>query len=139
MHGDVFNKKGFAHPFCAIGEHNPSKLICCHISVPLDFPTPSCTILTQPGSLNYTLDLQWSPSFNSQYSVERYNVTVTPDPSSCSRDQVPPGENYSCSRLELQTDYSITVSAINCADQEGEPVRFMSINLQSNYTVACTY
>ena len=28
--------------------------------------------------------------------------------------------NYSCSGLDLQTNYTITVSAINCGDQEGD-------------------
>ena len=66
------------------------------------------------------VSLQWSPSFTSQYDVERYRVSVNPDPSSCSSDQVSPSEDYSCSGLVLGTRYTFTVSAINCGDQEGE-------------------
>ena len=66
------------------------------------------------------ISFQWSPSFTSQYNVERYHVSVNPDPSSCSSDQVSPSEDYSCSGLVLGTRYTFTVSAINCGDQEGE-------------------
>ena len=47
-------------------------------------------------------------------------MSVNPDPSSCSSDQVSPSEDYSCSGLVLGTRYTFTVSAINCGDQEGE-------------------
>ena len=51
-------------------------------------------------------------------------MSVNPDPSSCSSDQVSPSEDYSCSGLVLGTHYTFTVSAINCGDQEGERESF---------------
>ena len=47
-------------------------------------------------------------------------MSVNPDPSSCSSDQVSPSEDYNCYGLVLGTHYTFTVSAINCGDQEGE-------------------
>jgi hypothetical protein len=49
---------------------------------------------------------------------------VTPDPSSCSSDQVSPSEDYSCFGLNTEDEYIISVSAINCGHQEGESVTF---------------
>ena len=80
-------------------------------------PPANCSLLPSPGGA--TISLQWSPSFSSQYAVERYRVSVNPNPSSCSSDQVSPSEDYSCSGLVLGTRYTFTVSAINCGDQEG--------------------
>ena len=52
-------------------------------------------------------------------------MSVDPDPSSfCSSDQVIPSEDYSCPGLSPERNYSITVSAINCGDQEGESDTF---------------
>ena len=51
-------------------------------------------------------------------------MSVNPDPSSCSNDQVSPSEDYSCSGLVLGTHYTFTVSAINCGNQEGGESRF---------------
>ena len=45
-------------------------------------------------------------------------MTVTPNLSTCSRN-VTPSEDYSCPGLALGTQYTFTVSAINCGDQEG--------------------
>ena len=81
------------------------------------------------------LVFQWCPSFNAQYRVERYNVTVTSDPSNCTSDQVSPSEDYSCSGLDLETNYTITVSAINCGDSEGESITFIKkINMEGCYS-----
>ena len=93
-----------------------------HIGVPASPSFLSRALLPSPGGAN--ISLQWSPSFTSQYAVERYRVSVNPDPSSCSSDQVSPSEDYSCSGLVLGTRYTFTVSAINCGDQEGEENRF---------------
>ena len=93
-----------------------------HIGVPASPSFLSRALLPSPGGAN--ISLQWSPSFTSQYAVERYHVSVNPDPSSCSSDQVSPSEDYSCSGLVLGTRYTFTVSAINCGDQEGEENRF---------------
>ena len=83
----------------------------------------SYSLLPSPGDkaeARAEVSLQWSTSFTSQYAVERYHVSVNPDPSSCSSDQVSPSEDYSCSGLVLGTHYTFTVSAFNCGDQEGE-------------------
>ena len=80
-------------------------------------PPTNCSLLPSPGGAE--ISLQWSPSFTSQYAVERYHVSVNSDPSSCSSNQVSPSEDYSCSGLVLWTHYTFTVSAINCGDQEG--------------------
>ena len=88
-------------------------------------PSPSstsCSILPSPGGAEAFL--QWSPSFTSQHAVERYRVSVAPDPSSCSSDQVSPNEDYSCSGLVLGTPYTFTISAINCGNQEGNRMNF---------------
>ena len=81
-------------------------------------PPANCSLLPSPGGAY--ISLQWSPSFTSQYAVERYRVSANPDTSSCSSDQVSPSEDYSCSGLVLGTHYTFTVSAINCGNQEGE-------------------
>ena len=83
----------------------------------------TCSLMTSASGLDASL--QWSSSFNSQHAVERYRVSVDPDPSpSCSSDQVMPSEDYSCPGLSPERNYSITVSAINCGDQEGESDTF---------------
>ena len=93
-----------------------------HFTLPKTTPPPppaNCSLVPS-SSGGAHISLQWSPSFTSQYAVERYHVSVNPDPSSCSSDQVSPSEDYSCSGLVLGTCYIFTVSAINCGDQEGE-------------------
>ena len=84
---------------------------------PLSTSSTPCYLLLPPGGP--VVSFQWSPSFTSQHAVERYRVVVTPDPSSCSSQQVSPSEDYTCSGLVLGTDYSFAVSAINCGNQEG--------------------
>ena len=79
----------------------------------------SCSLHPSTGG-KAEVSLPWSSSFTSQHGVERYRVSVNPDPSSCSSDQVSPSEDYSCSGLVLGTRYTFIVSAINCGDQEGE-------------------
>lgn len=64
--------------------------------------------------------LHWSPSFTSQHAVERYNVSVDPDPNSCSSDQVISNRDYNCSGFVLGTCYHFKISAINCRNQEEE-------------------
>ena len=64
--------------------------------------------------------LQWSEEFNAEHVVERYNVRVSPDPASCTSDQAPPHQNYSCSGLDqMGTNYSVSLTAFNCINQEG--------------------
>ena len=84
----------------------------------------SCSLSSSSGGL-LNFFLQWSHFYNIQNHVERYKVTVTPDPSNCSSNQVSPSEDYSCLGLDLQTNYAINVSAINCGDQEGEIKSYM--------------
>ena len=94
----------------------------CLIHVGPPPPNSSATCSLASG---LDVSLQWSSSFNSQHAVERYRVSVDPDPSSsCSSDQVIPSEDYSCPGLSPERNYSITVSAINCGDQEGESDTF---------------
>ena len=100
-----------------------------HAGFPPSSTDTACSLIPSSGG-GLDVSLQWSSYFNSLHAVERYNVAVTPDPSSCSSDQVPPSEDYSCSGLDLGTNYSITVSAINCGDQEGERASF-NTQLQS--------
>ena len=96
-------------------------LVCCVVScaAPPTSPPAFCSILLLPESAE--VSFQWSSSFTSQHAVERYRVSVTPDPSSCSSDQVSPSEDYRCSGLVLGSPlYTIALSAINCEDQEGD-------------------
>ena len=81
--------------------------------------------MTSNSASGLDVSFQWSSSFNSQHAVERYRVSVDPDPSSsCSSDQVMPSEDFSCPGLSPERNYSITVSTINCGDQEGESYTF---------------
>lgn len=79
----------------------------------------SCLLTPYTSNGGLELLFNWSPSFNFEYSVERYTVGITPDPSSCSSDQVTPTEEYSCSGLDPEINYVVRISAINCGDQEG--------------------
>ena len=47
-----------------------------------------------------------------------YRVRVAPNLLTCSMD-LNVSEDYSCLGLALGTQYTFTVSAINCGDQEG--------------------
>ena len=89
-----------------------------HVPISKSSPPPppaDCSLLPSPGGAE--ISLQWSPSFTSQYAVERYRVSVNSDPSSCSSDQVSPSEDYNCSGLVLGIYYTFTVSAINCGER----------------------
>ena len=116
--------------------------LCFFHSVPTYVgPPPLVSIGCSLSSLmanDFNVSLNWSHSFNTQHRVDRYNVTVTPNPSSCSSDQVSPSEDYSCSGLDLQTNYTITVSAINCGDQEGGIAVFL-VNAQLLGMYACVH
>ncbi len=108
------------------------ELLSCYFFMfvaPLSTSSTPCSLLLPPGGP--VVSLQWSTSFTSQHAVERYRVVVTPDPSSCSSQQVSPSENYTCSGLVLGTEYSFTVSAINCGNQEGTRETF-TIQPQGN-------
>ena len=103
------------------------KGVTIHILGPPSSATFVCSIQHAPSGLQ--MNLQWIPFFN----VQGYNVTVTPDPSSCSSDQVPSNEDYICSGLDPETDYSITVTAISsCGEQEGWRQMFR-VSLQRTY------
>jgi hypothetical protein len=91
------------------------------ISGPPPKPSDFCFLTNSVGG-NMSITIYWNSSFNSQYNVERYQVAVTPDPASRCTGSVSPNTSYTCSGLSLHTDYTITVSAINCGDQEGESV-----------------
>ena len=49
---------------------------------------------------------------------------VNPQVSNCSSEHVPPNTTYTCSGLDLETNYSLTVSAVNCGNQLGENTSF---------------
>ncbi len=85
------------------------------IAPPSTSSTPCSLLLLPEGPV---VSLQWSSSFTSRHAVERYRVGVTSDPPSCSSEQVS-SEDYTCSGLVLGTNYTFTVSAINCGNQEG--------------------
>jgi hypothetical protein len=81
-------------------------------------PLTSCSLSDSVGD-NLKITINWDTSFNSQYNVERYQVAVTPDPTPSCAGSVSPNMSYTCSGLNSDTDYTITVSATNCGDQEG--------------------
>ncbi len=91
-------------------------------SIATSSPTVGCSLSSSSGALD--VSIQWSSTFTSQHAIERYRVSVSPDPSSCSSDQVSPSGDYSCSGLLPETNYAISVNAINCGDQEGERETF---------------
>ena len=105
----------------------------------------TCSLMTSDFGLCFSL--QWPSSFNSQHAVGRsmYRVSVDPDPFSCSSDQVIPSEDYSCPGLSPERNYSITVSAINCGDQEGESDTFtilpqlLGTGLTHHHVVRCSF
>ena len=87
-------------------------------------PSPSstsCFFVFSPRDPG--VSFQWNSSFNSRHVIEMYRVTVTPNLSTCSRD-VDTSKNYSCPSLALGTQYTFTVTAINCGDQEGMEYTF---------------
>jgi hypothetical protein len=51
-------------------------------------------------------------------------VTSEFGPLTCSSDQVNINDSYSCSGLDPEGNYSITVGAINCGHQEGSEQTF---------------
>ena len=81
----------------------------------------SCSFFLSPEGPG--VSLQWNSSFNSQHSIEMYRVTLTPILSTCSGD-VTLSDDYTCPGLTLGTQYTFTVSAINCGDQEGMEYTF---------------
>ena len=83
-------------------------------------PSPDLKCFLQSASGGLEMVLQWSDEFNADHFVERYNVRVSPDPASCTSDQAPPSQNYSCSGLDrMGTNYSVSITAFNCINQEG--------------------
>jgi hypothetical protein len=77
--------------------------------------------------------LYWSSLFNQQHAVDRYSITVTPDPTgSCSSSQVMPNVNYTCSNFNPEANYTIAISAINCGSQEGE-AEIIILKFRCNY------
>ena len=74
--------------------------------------------MLSPGGAEVTL--MWSPTFTSRYEVGTYRVSMTPDPSSCSNNQVRPSENVTCLSLVLGTNYNFTFGATNCGYQIGD-------------------
>ena len=102
-------------------------------------PSPSpelqCTLQSVSGGTEMVL--QWSDEFNAEHVVERYNVRVSPDPASCTSDQVPPHQNYSCSGIDvMSTNYSVSVTAFNCINQEGEGITY---DVQPQLMGMCNY
>ena len=100
-----------------------------HTDISTSIFNTSCLLSTCGGYMCFSL--QWFPT---QYSVNQwYNVTVTPDPFFCSSDQVSPSEDdYICSGLDLETNYTITVGAINCGHQERENDMIYTISEQNS-------
>ena len=88
---------------------------------PASPPQPKCILQSVSGWLEMVL--QWSDEFNAEHVVERYNVRVGSDPAFCTSDQVSPNQNYSCYGLD-QMDYSVSITAFNCINQEGEDATY---------------
>ena len=92
-------------------------LIISFLAIPP--PTVGCSLISSFEGVD--VSIEWSPSFTSQHAVERYRVSVTPDPSSCSNNHTLAEIIYSCPELMLQTTYNFTISAITiCGDQESD-------------------
>ena len=75
-------------------------------------PPPHMHCFLTSSSGGAVVSIQWSLSFTFQHDVERYRVSVTPDPSDCSSDQISPKDNYTCLALRPQTIYTFTISSI---------------------------
>jgi hypothetical protein len=113
-----------------IFSQNCNEVVHDHLGPPPRSTDIECSLSTSIiGGVDILL--QWSKSFNTRYRVERYHVTVIPDPSSCSSDHVSTTGDYSCHRLSPETNYAITISAINCGDQEGIDNQFIFYPLVS--------
>ena len=80
---------------------------------------------------NLSIGFSWSPSFTSQYDIEKYHVSVSPNVCHSEQD-VFPNMDYHCPGLILETNYSFTVSAYNCIDQEGTRDTFI-VQPQGNF------
>ncbi len=90
-------------------------------------PTVACSLFPSTKiASTFEVSFEWSPSFNSQHTVLRYNVSVSPDPAACSSDQISPNQDFRCVDLVPHTIYNFTVSAIvNCEEEEGETTSFL--------------
>lgn len=119
--------------FIQVSNTRFSKLVCNKTLIDLFInnlfsvlpPSPlrtSCSLV--PSSEGAEVTLQWPSTFIDQYGVERYRVSVNPDPSICSRDYTDPSEVYNCTGLDLEMSYTFTISAVNCGDQEGGALNF---------------
>ena len=93
-------------------------LYCVHNP---DIPTPPsdalCSVLSSTEGI--TFDLQLDLPYIMRYSVENYRVRVEPQISSCLDGLLSPGDAYSCIGLAIGTNYTFSVSAVNCINQIG--------------------
>ena len=95
------------------------------ISEPPVRPNFSCSFISHISSDSQEISITWSSFFNNEHLVERYKIVVSPDPSFCSSDHVPPGRPYRCSGLTTGIEYLFNISAINCEHIEGEADVFL--------------
>ena len=96
-----------------------------NLLIEFSVPTPPLSTFCNIQHVNDApaITFIWSSSFNALYRVEMYRVTVSPDPSSCSRTQSQT-DGYICSGLTLGISYNITITAINCGDEDGDSLNF---------------
>lgn len=95
-------------------------------------PSPSIASCSLTASDRGTeVHLQWSSDYTRQNGVDNYHVLVEPSLTSCtlslSEQALSPSANYSCSRLNENTQYYFSISAVNCGDQESISLNFTVI------------
>lgn len=80
------------------------------------FLAPTFDCFLTPSARALDVSIQWSLS---RLTAERYRVSVSPDPSSCSSGHVSPSQIYNCIGLMPQEIYNLNVSAVfSCGDVE---------------------
>ena len=83
-------------------------------------PLGIVTTLEETSDTVISFNLTWNSTFNSEYAITSYKITLGPDsskimcPYSCS-----PNDPCQCNGLARGDSVTICISAVNCGDQEG--------------------